>query len=111
FDVKVAQSTITLRDDDVGFARTAAGFWNTTLSPFQAANVATTMANGGEMIRLSLVAAVKDEAGEIYRGATTCQVLRRAVPANVASDMLRVYFADKGAPGVTDPRDHADSKR
>lgn len=190
FDVKVAQSSISLPDDDVGFARTAAGFWNTTLSPFQGANLATTIANGGEMIRLSLVASVKDEAGEIYRGPTARQVVRRALePAiatqvtsmmeqtvdngtsyksfhdrngksylpdiriagktgtltkpvadgpfytwwvgfapsnkpevalsilvanrgkwrvkatNVASDMLRVYFADKKAPGVTDPRD------
>ncbi len=195
FDVKVAQSSITLPDDEVGFARTAAGFWNTTLSPFQGANLATTIANGGEMIRLSLVASVKDEAGEIYRGQTARQVVRRALePAiatqvtsmmeqtvdngtsyksfhdrngksylpdiriagktgtltkpvadgpfytwwvgfapsnkpevalsilvanrgkwrvkatNVASDMLRVYFADKKAPGVTDPRDR-DSRR
>jgi cell division protein FtsI/penicillin-binding protein 2 len=150
------------------------------------------MANGGEMIRLSLVSTVKDEAGEIYRGATTRQVVRRAVDAsvatqvtsmmeqtvdngtsyksfhdrngksylpdirvagktgtltkpvadgpfytwwigfapsnkpevalsilvanrpkwrvkatNIASDMLRVYFADKKAPGVSDPRDQA----
>lgn len=195
FDVKVAQSSISLPDDDVGFARTAAGFWNTTLSPFQGANLATTIANGGEMIRLSLVASVKDEAGEIYRGQTARQVVRRALePAiatqvtsmmeqtvdngtsyksfhdrngksylpdiriagktgtltkpvadgpfytwwvgfapsnkpevalsilvanrgkwrvkatNVAADMLRVYFADKKAPGVTDPRDR-DSRR
>jgi peptidoglycan glycosyltransferase len=196
FDVKIAQSTITLPEDDVGFARTAAGFWNTTLSPFQAANLATTMANGGEMIRLSLVSTVKDEAGEIYRGAAGRQVLRRAIDAgtasqvtsmmestvdngtsyksfhdrngksylpdiriagktgtltrpvadgpfytwwvgfapsnkpeialsvlianrpkwrvkatNVAADMLRVYFADKGAPGVSDPRDRAPAAR
>lgn len=195
FDVKIAQSTITLPDDDVGFARTSAGFWNTTLSPFQGANLATTMANGGEMIRLSIVASVKDEAGEIYHGPTARQVVRRAVDAsvatqvtsmmeqtvdngtsyksfhdrngksylpdirvagktgtltkpvadgpfytwwigfapsnkpevavailvanrpkwrvkatNIASDMLRVYFADKKAPGVTDPRDH-DTRR
>ncbi|MEZ4299298.1 MAG: penicillin-binding transpeptidase domain-containing protein [Polyangiaceae bacterium] len=189
FDVKIAQSTINLPEDNVGFARTAAGFWNTTLSPFQGANLATTMANGGEMIRLSIVSSVKDDAGEIYRGPTERQVLKRAVDANVAAqvtsmmeqtvdngtsyksfhdragksylpdiriagktgtltkptaegpfytwwvgfapsnkpeialsvmianrpkwrvkatnvaaDMLRVYFADKGAPGVSDPR-------
>ncbi|MBK8252673.1 MAG: penicillin-binding protein [Polyangiaceae bacterium] len=189
FDVKIAQSTITLPEDEVGFARTAAGFWNTTLSPFQGANLATTIANGGEMIRLSIVQSVKDEAGEIYHGPTARQVLKRALDAsvatqvtsmmeqtvdngtsyksfhdrtgksylpdiriagktgtltkpttegpfytwwvgfapsnkpevalsvlvanrpkwrvkatNIASDMLRVYFADKGAPGVTDPR-------
>ena len=196
FDVKIAQSAVTLPEDDVGFARTAAGFWNTTMSPFQGANLATTIANGGEMIRLSIVAGVKDEAGEIYKGPTARQVLRRALDAqtasqvgsmmeqtvdngtsyksfhdkhgksylpdirvagktgtltkpatdgpfytwwvgyapankpevalsvlvanrpkwrvkatNVAADMLRVYFADKKMPGVTDPRDRAPARR
>ncbi len=87
FDVKIAQSTIHLPEDEVGFARTAAGFWNTTLSPFQGANLATTVANGGEMLRLSIVASVKDEAGEIYRGPTGRQVLKRALDANVASQV------------------------
>lgn len=195
FDVKIAPSTINLPEDEVGFARTAAGFWNTTLSPFQGANLATTIANGGEVLRLSIVSSVKDEAGEIYRGATSRQVLKRALDAsvasqvtammeqtvdngtsyksfhdkhgkaylpdiriagktgtltkpttegpfytwwvgfapsnkpeialsilvanrpkwrvkatNIASDMLRVYFADKKAPGVSDPRDRADRR-
>jgi penicillin-binding protein A len=194
FDVKVAPSALTLPEDELGFARTAAGFWNTTLSPFQGANLATTVANGGEMIRLYAVSSVKDELGEIYKGPTERQVLKRvmdegtanAVTAmmestvdngtsyrsfhdrngrpylpdirvagktgtltkpspegpyytwfvgfapsrkpevaisvmvansakwrvkatNVACDTLRTYFADKGAPGVTDPSDRADS--
>jgi penicillin-binding protein A len=192
FDVKVATSTLTFPEDTLGFARTAAGFWNSTLSPAQGVNLATTVANGGEMIRLSMVANVKDEQGEIYRGPAQRQVVRRAMeestasqittmmentvesgtsyrsfhdrngrpflpeirvagktgtltrPApdgpfytwfvgfapsrkpevaisvlianhltwrvkatNVACDMLRVYFADKGAPGVKDPGDRA----
>ncbi|HEY4119271.1 MAG TPA: penicillin-binding transpeptidase domain-containing protein [Byssovorax sp.] len=85
FDVKVAQSTLTFPDDDLGFARTAAGFWNSTLSPFEGANVATIVANGGEMVRLSLVAEVKDDVGEIYRGPTQRQVLRRVMDAETAS--------------------------
>ncbi|MGK3969429.1 penicillin-binding transpeptidase domain-containing protein [Sorangium sp. So ce118] len=194
FDVKVATSTISLPEDDLGFARTAAGFWNTTLSPFQGANLATTIANGGEMIRLHIVSSVKDELGEIYQGASERQVLKRvmdestanAVTAmmeatvdngtsyrsfhdrngraylpdirvagktgtltkptpegpfytwfvgfapsrkpevaisvmvangakwrvkatNVACDMLRTYFADQGAPGVSDPNDRTGS--
>jgi cell division protein FtsI/penicillin-binding protein 2 len=191
FDVKIAPSTLKFPDDDLGFARTAAGFWNSTLSPFEGANLATTIANGGEMIRLSIVSSVKDDSGEIYKGPTGRQVIRRVVDENVASqvvtmmentvesgtsyrsfhdktgkpylpeirvagktgtltkaaadgpfytwwvgfapsrkpevalsimvanhlkwrvkatnlaaDMLRVYFADKGAPGVKDPYDH-----
>jgi peptidoglycan glycosyltransferase len=196
FDVKVAQSKLDLPHDDLGFARTAAGFWNSTLSPFQAANLATTIANGGEMIRLHIVETVKDDAGELYKAATAKQLVRKAIdPAiaaavttmmeatvengtsyrsfhdksgkpylpdirvagktgtltkpspegpfytwfvgfapsrkpevaisvlvanrpewhvkatNVASDMLRVYFADKGAKGVTNPQDPRPSAR
>lgn len=195
FDVKVATSTISLPEDELGFARTAAGFWNTTLSPFQGANLATTIANGGEMIRLHIVSSVKDEAGEIYRGPTERQVLKRVMEegtasavttmmeatvdsgtsyrsfhdrngraylpnirvagktgtltkptpegpfytwfvgfapsrkpevaisvmvangakwrvkaTNIACDMLRTYFADQGAPGVTDPNDRTGAK-
>jgi cell division protein FtsI/penicillin-binding protein 2 len=195
FDVKIQPSTLSFPEDDLGFARTAAGFWNSTLSPFQAVNLATTIANGGEMVRLFVVSSVKDEAGEIYRGPTSRQVVRRVIdegtasavtsmmestvengtsyksfhdragraylpdisiagktgtltkPAqdgpyytwfvgfapsrkpevaisvfvanhlkwrvkatNLAADMLRTYFADKGASGVKDPTDHGDAR-
>lgn len=196
FDVKIATSTLTFPEDELGFARTAAGFWNSTISPFEAANIATTVANGGEMLRLYLVGSVKDEAGELYKGPAGRQVIRRVMeektasaittmmedtvengtsyksfhdkhgksylpeirvagktgtltkPAadgpyytwfvgfapsrkpevaisvlvanhlkwrvkatNVACDMMRVYFADKGAPGVKDPNDHDPSAK
>src|SRR5690606_8272654 len=79
FDVDIAPSTLELPDDELGFARTAAGFWNSTLSPFEAANMMTTIANGGDAIRLNIVEAIKDEEGEIYRGPTSRQVLRHAL--------------------------------
>ncbi len=191
FDVKIASSALTFPDDDLGFARTAAGFWNSTMSPFQAITIAMTVANGGEMVRQYIVSSVKDDAGEIYKGPAGRQVVRRVMeestasqittmmentvesgtsyrsfhdrsgkpylpdvrvagktgtltkPAtdgpfytwfvgfapsrkpevaisvmvanhlkwrvkatNLACEMLRVYFADKGAPGVKDPEDH-----
>jgi peptidoglycan glycosyltransferase len=87
FDVKVAQSTLTFPEDDLGFARTAAGFWNTTLSPFQGANLATTIANGGEMVRLHIVSSVKDEEGDIYRGPTARQVLKRVLDEPTADSV------------------------
>jgi penicillin-binding protein A len=87
FDVKIASSTLTFPDDDLGFARTAAGFWNSTLSPFQGLNLAQTVANGGEMVRLYMVAGVKDEVGEIYRGPTARQVIRRAMEETTASQV------------------------
>lgn len=87
FDEKIAPSTLNFPADELGYARTAAGFWNSTLSPFEAANLATTIANGGEMIRLSIVQSVKDEAGEIYRGPSQRQVIRRVMEENIASQV------------------------
>src|SRR5262245_35605209 len=84
FDVPIATSQITLPEDEVGFARTAAGFWTPPMSPFQGLTLATTIANGGEMVRLYVVNNVKDEIGEIYRGPTQRQVLRRAMDPQTA---------------------------
>src|SRR5262249_16760494 len=85
FDVKVSQSTLTFPDDDLGFARTAAGFWNSTLSPFQGADLAATIANGAEMIRLYVVSSVKEDGTEIYHGPTARQAIRRAMDESTAS--------------------------
>jgi penicillin-binding protein A len=93
FDVKVAESAVTMPEDEVGFARTAAGFWNTTLSPFQAANLATIVANGGEMVRLHIVSSVKDEEGEIYRGPTARQVIKRVLDEGTALSLTTMMEA------------------
>ncbi len=185
FDVPIEKSRLELPDEPNELARTAAGFWHSTMSPFQGANLATTIANKGEMIQLSIVDKVRDDAGDIYRGSSERHVLGRSVEektaravtammestveggtsfqtfhdrsgrpylpdtkvagktgtlegkgylftwwvgfapsdapevalsvlvanrgdwrvkgTQVASDMLRVYFADKGRKGVTDP--------
>src|SRR4051812_40768320 len=87
FDVKIAPSTLTFPVDELGFARTAAGFWHSTLSPFEAVNIATTIANGGEMVRLSVVQSVKDDVGEIYHGPTSRQVVRRVLEEGVAGQV------------------------
>src|SRR5262245_22163840 len=47
FDVPVAASSLYIPEDKLGFARTAAGFWNTTMSPLEAATIANTVANQG----------------------------------------------------------------
>jgi cell division protein FtsI/penicillin-binding protein 2 len=92
FDVAIAPSTLDLPDDELEFARAAAGFWHSTLSPFQAANLAQTIANGGEMIRSTLVARVLDEDGStvIYEAPTDRHVLRRAVDERTAWAVARM---------------------
>lgn len=93
FDIPIATSALNFPSDELGFARTAAGFWNTTMSPFQAVNLATTIANKGEMIRLSVVESVSDEEGEIYRAATERQVLRRALEEPIAAGVTSMMEA------------------
>ncbi|NUP09942.1 MAG: penicillin-binding protein [Polyangiaceae bacterium] len=84
FDVPIEKSRLELPDEPNELARTAAGFWHSTLSPFQAANLATTIANGGEMVQLSIVDKVKDAEGDIYRGSTERHVLGRVIDEKTA---------------------------
>lgn len=67
FDVPVSVSKIELPSDTLGFARTAAGFWNTTLSPLHGAMLAATVANGGVTMRPYLVTEVLDGANVLYK--------------------------------------------
>jgi peptidoglycan glycosyltransferase len=85
FDVPVAQSTIDMPEDQLEFARAAAGFWHTELSPFQGLNLAQTVANGGEMVKSYVVDRVVDEeGGELYKAEGQRQVLRRVLDERTA---------------------------
>jgi cell division protein FtsI/penicillin-binding protein 2 len=66
FDLPVAPSTLALPSDPLGFARTAAGFWNSTLSPLQAAWMSTIVARGGDAPRLRLVREVLDDGKTVW---------------------------------------------
>jgi len=92
FDVAVAPSTLDVpTEDDLEFARTAAGFWHSTLSPFQGANLAQTIANGGVMIRSFVVERVVDEKDEvIYERPKERQELRRVLDEKTAWAVTRM---------------------
>lgn len=97
FDVAVQPNSITLPDDPLGFARTAAGFWNTTLSPVSAAQLAMTMANRGAVVKPYIVDRVVDPKGEgkeglLYR-APQRTVVGRAVRAETADAVTRMMEA------------------
>jgi cell division protein FtsI/penicillin-binding protein 2 len=49
FDLPVEPSTLDVPADPLEFARTAAGFWHSTLSPMHGALLAAAVASGGEM--------------------------------------------------------------
>jgi cell division protein FtsI/penicillin-binding protein 2 len=64
-DVRVPRSALHIKEDDLGFARSAAGFWNGHLSPLSALFVMQTIANRGERVRLHLLASTPDEREEV----------------------------------------------
>src|SRR5882724_7350842 len=84
FDVPIAPSSLTIPDDKLGFARTAAGFWNTTMSPLEGALIASTVANQGEMVRPVMVESVADPTGNLYQ-APKRTVIRRAIQPETAA--------------------------
>jgi peptidoglycan glycosyltransferase len=89
FDVPVAASTVRIPDDQLGFARTAAGFWNTTLSPLQGALLASAVANKGEIIQPFIVDSVTDGDAVIYR-ASPRHVVGRAIRSETASALTEM---------------------
>jgi cell division protein FtsI/penicillin-binding protein 2 len=79
FDVPVQASAEHFPEDSLGFARTAAGFWNTTLSPLHAAWLSATVARGGEPVRPVIVADVAEESGKVVWTAETGLAQKRAI--------------------------------
>ena len=91
FDVPLEQNKIELPGDDLEFARTAAGFWNTHLSPFGGANLAQTVANGGEMIRSWIVDRVVDEnENVIYEAPRKRHVFKRVLDEKTAWSVTKM---------------------
>jgi cell division protein FtsI/penicillin-binding protein 2 len=63
FDVPVEPSHLDVPADALEFARTAAGFWHSTLSPMHGALLAAAIANHGEMPAPTLIDRVFDAQG------------------------------------------------
>jgi peptidoglycan glycosyltransferase len=84
FDVLVQPSAEHFPEDSLGFARTAAGFWNTTLSPLHAAWLSATVARGGEPVRPVLVADVVEDGGKVVWTASTGLAQKRAIKQTTA---------------------------
>lgn len=97
FDVPVTISKIELPPDTLGFARTAAGFWNTTLSPLHGAMLAATIANDGVTMRPYVVTEVLDGTNVIYKATGPTQLRKAIEPATAnAVEKMMVETVSQG---------------
>jgi peptidoglycan glycosyltransferase len=64
FDLPVEPSHLEIPEGELEFARAAAGFWHSTLSPLHGALLAAAIANHGEMPSPTLVERAVDRAGQ-----------------------------------------------
>ncbi len=81
---------IRIPDDQLEFARTSAGFWNTTLSPLAAASMAQTVANGGVTLEPRVVRAVYRDKEVLWKDERPPITVRRAVSAETATELTRM---------------------
>jgi len=83
FELPVRRSELAVpRGDALGFARTAAGFWNTTMSPLHGAALAAIFARGGVAAPVRLVERIVDADGDERHVNVPAE--RRVLPAAVA---------------------------
>jgi cell division protein FtsI/penicillin-binding protein 2 len=90
FDVPVQPSALHVPTEPLEFARTAAGFWNTTLSPLEAAELSAIVAREGEAVRPSVVdkvVAANAVAWSAPDGPVTHRVVSRETASQLAAMM------------------------
>jgi peptidoglycan glycosyltransferase len=92
FVVKNEAPEINIPDSPLEFARTAAGFWNTTLSPLAGASLAQTVGNGGTTLEPRIVAAVYQGRDKIWEDDPEPRVIRRAVRKQTADEVTRMMI-------------------
>jgi peptidoglycan glycosyltransferase len=88
FDAAVTASELTVPTETLAFARTAAGFWNSTLSPLHGALLAQGIARGGEMSRPWIVSSIRGPQGDTLAVGGE-HPWRRAVSPEVAATLGR----------------------
>lgn len=87
FDVPVQPSGLHVPTEPLEFARTAAGFWNTTLSPLEALELSAIVARGGETVRPSIVEKVVAPSGAVSWTASDPPTPRRVIARETADQI------------------------
>ncbi len=91
FDVPVQPSAVHVPTEPLEFARTAAGFWNSTLSPMQAVEMSAIVARGGESVRPGIVDKVVSAAGAVLWSAPDEPLSHRTL-ARETADRITVMM-------------------
>ena len=78
--------------DPLEFARAAAGFWHTTLSPLAAASLAQTIASGGVTYEPRIVRSVRENDETLWQAPHETVTVRRAMPARVAHELTTMML-------------------
>ena len=87
FDVPVEASAIHVPTEPLEFARTAAGFWNSTLSPLQAVEMSAIVARGGDAVRPGIVDRVVSSTGAVLWSAPEEPQSHRALARETADQI------------------------
>jgi cell division protein FtsI/penicillin-binding protein 2 len=81
---------IDLPEERVEFARSAAGFWHTTLSPLGGATLAQTVANGGIALEPRVIERVLSGKEKIWEESRPPRVLRRAIRPETSAQLRKM---------------------
>ncbi len=97
FDLPTQPSSLRIPDEPLEYARTAAGFWHSTLSPLHAAWISATIARGGEAIRPFVVSEALDATGRSFYRASPSTAVRRFIShegAKALTEMMESTVRD-----------------
>lgn len=83
---------VEIPSEPLEFARSAAGFWHTTLSPLAAVLLAQTVGNGGITLEPRLISAVYSGTEKIWEDRRPPTVLRRAIKPETARELTQMMI-------------------
>ncbi len=110
FDLAMGPSAVEIPDQRLEFARAAAGFWHTHMSPLHAALIAATIANAGVMPKPAIVERALDANGKLvqsFRAENLGTVVTKATAQSVGAMMLRTVSSGTAHGAFFDERGRA----
>jgi peptidoglycan glycosyltransferase len=92
FAVPNDPTKIEMPDDPTEFARAAAGFWHTTLSPLMGVSIAQTIANGGVALEPRIVQRVLANKDKVWEETRPPHVLHHAIRPETAAELRKMMI-------------------